>query len=182
MPARGGIHSSPDTLMEKLGINPFWLIAQIINFVLILVILRALAYKPVLNMLETRKRKIQESLEYADKVKADAAAQQKDFERRIDEARREAAQTAQSATQVAEKERDRILAEAREEARQIVEQARGQLDYERKQMIAELREQVVNLSMLAAQRVIGNAMDDARSHQLVQQFLAETDFGDGQRG
>ncbi len=168
--------------MEKLGINPFWLIAQIINFVLILVILRAVAYKPVLQMLETRKRRIQESLDYAEKVKQDAAAQQKDFERRIDEARREASQAAQSATQVAEKERERILAQAHDEARQIVEQARGQLDYERKQMVAELRQQVVNLSMLAAQKVIGQALDESRSRQLINEFLTQTDFaGDGQK-
>lgn len=169
--------------LAKLGLNPAWLIAQIVNFVLILFVLRALAYKPILQMLENRKRKIQESLEYADKVKADAAAQQKEFEKRIDETRREAAQAAQSASQVAEKERERILAQAREEARQIIEQARGQLDYERKQMVSELREQVVNLSMLAAQRVIGQSLDESRSHQLVHEFLAGTEFGgDGQRG
>jgi F-type H+-transporting ATPase subunit b len=169
--------------LAKLGLNPAWLIAQIVNFILILLVLRALAYKPVLKMLETRKRKIQESLEYAEKVKGDAAAQQKEFERRLDETRREAAQAAQSSSQVAEKERERILAQAREEAHQIIEQARGQLDYERKQMVAELREQVVNLSMLAAQRVIGQTLDEARSHQLVHEFLAETEFGgDGQRG
>lgn len=163
--------------LARLGLNPAWLIAQIVNFILILLVLRAFAYKPVLQMLGTRKRKIQESLDYAEKVKADAAAQQKEFERRIDEARREAAQAAQSATQVAEKERERILAQAREEGRQIVEQARGQLDYERKQMMAELRERVVDLSMLAAHRVIGQAMDETRSRQLVHEFLAETDFG-----
>ncbi len=168
--------------LAKLGLNPAWLIAQIVNFILILLVLRALAYKPVMQMLDTRKRKIQESLEYAEKVKADAAVQQKEFERRIDEARREAAQAAQSATQVAEKERERILSQAREEGRQIVEQARGQLDYERKQMMAELREQVVHLSMLAAQRVIGQTMDETRSRQLVHEFLTETDFGgDGQK-
>jgi F-type H+-transporting ATPase subunit b len=169
--------------LAKLGLNPAWLIAQIVNFLLILFVLRALAYKPILQMLETRKRKIQESLEYADKVKGDAAAQQKEFERRLDETRREAAQTAQSASQVAEKERERILAQAREEAQQIIGQARGQLDYERKQMVAELREQVVNLSMLAAQRVIGQTLDEARSHQLVHEFLTESEFGgDGPSG
>ncbi len=168
--------------MERLGINFAWLIAQIVNFILILLVLRAFAYKPVLKMLADRKQKIQESLDYAEKVKADAANQQREFERRIDEARREAAQAAQSATQVAEKERERILAQAREEARQIVEQARGQLDYERKQMLSELRGQVVNLSLIAAQRVIGASLDDARSRQLVDEFLATTDFGaDGQR-
>ena len=168
--------------MERLGLNLAWLIAQIVNFVLILLILRAFAYRPILKMLADRKQKIQESLDYAEKVKADAANQQREFERRIEEARREASQAAQSATQVAEKERERILAEAHQEARQIVEQARGQLDYERKQMISDLREQVVNLSMLAAQRVIGASLDDARSRQLVHDFLATTDFGaDGQK-
>ncbi len=169
--------------MEKLGINGAWLVIQIINFVLILLILRALAFKPILQMLETRKRRIQESLEYAEKVKADAASQQKEYEKRIDEARREAQQATQSASQMAEKERERILGQARDEARQIVEQARGQLDYERKQMVAELRQQVVNLSLLAAQRVIGQSLDENRSRQLVNDFLSTTDFGtDGQQG
>jgi F-type H+-transporting ATPase subunit b len=169
--------------MERLGINPAWLITQIINFILILLVLRALAYKPVLQMLETRKRRIQESLEYAEKVKADAAVQQKQYEQQIEQVRREAAQARESASQVAEQERARILTQAHDEARQIVEQARGQLDYERKQMLAELREQVVNLSLLAAQRVLGQSLDEARSRQLVSDFLATTDFGaNGQQG
>ncbi len=167
--------------LAKLGLNLSWLLIQIVNFVLIVWILRALAYKPVMQMLDTRKRRIQESLEYAEKVKADAAAQQKQYEQQLEQARREAQQATQSATQVAEKERERILAQAHDEARQIVEQARGQLDYERKQMMAELRDQVVNLSMLAAQRVIGQSLDESRSRQLVTEFLATTDFGgDGQ--
>lgn len=163
--------------VAKLGLNPAWLLAQIVNFFLILLVLRALAYKPIVQMLETRKRKIQESLEYADKVKADAAVQQKEYERQLEQVRRESAQARESAASQAEKERERILAEAHTEAQQIVEQARGQLAYERKQMTAELREQVVQLSLLAAQRVIGQSLDDARSHQLVNDFLATTDFG-----
>ncbi len=163
--------------LVKLGANSAWFVIQLLNFILIILILRALAYKPVLQMLETRKRRIQESLDYAEKVKADAAAQQKKYEEQIEQTRREAQQAAQSASQVAEKERERILAQAREEARQIVEQARGQLDYERKQMMAELRQQVVNLSMLAAQRVIGASLDERRSRQLVNDFLTTTDFG-----
>ncbi len=162
--------------MDKLGINVAWFITQLVNFILILLILRSLAYKPVLQMLESRKRKIQESLDYADKVKADAAAQQKQYEQQIEQVRRDAQQARESAASAGEKERERILAQARDEARQIVEQARGQLDYERKQMVAELREQVVNLSMLAAQRVIGASLDERRSRQLVSDFLSTTDF------
>ncbi len=163
--------------MEKLGVNVAWLLAQLINFILILVILRMLVYKPVLKMLATRKQKIQESLEYAEKVKADAALQQKEFERKLDDARREAQSTAASAQAAAEKERQRILAEAQEEAQKIKEAARGELAYERKQMMSELRQQVIDLSVLGAQRVIGANLDDKKSRQLVENFLDEVDFG-----
>lgn len=163
--------------MEKLGVNIPWLLAQLVNFLLVLIILRMLVYKPVLNMLETRRKKIQESLEYAEKVKADAALQQQDFDRRLDEARREAQQAAVSAQQAAEKERQRILVEAQADAQKIRDQARGELDYERKQMTSELRQQVIDLSVLGARRVIGASVDEAKSRQLVESFLNEVDFG-----
>lgn len=163
--------------MEKLGINLPWLLAYLINFILALVLLRLLVYKPVLAMFETRKKKIQEALENAEKVKADAANQQKEFDRRLDDARREAQTAAASAQQAAEKERARIIAEAQEDAEKIRVAARGELDYERKQMVSELRQQVIDLALLGAQRVIGANLDQQRSHQLVENFLNEMDFG-----
>lgn len=163
--------------MEKLGINLPWLIAYLINFILALVLLRMLVYKPVLAMFETRKKKIQEALENADKVKADATNQQKEFERKLDDAKREAQTAAASAQQLAEKERQRIIEEAREDAEKIRVAARGELDYERKQMVSELRQQVIDLSLLGAQRVIGGNLDERKSRQLVENFLNEADFG-----
>ncbi len=163
--------------MEKLGINLPWLIAYLINFLLALVLLRMLVYKPVLAMFETRKKKIQEALENADKVKADAANQQKEFERKLDDAKREAQTAAASAQAAAEKERQRIIEEAREDAEKIRVAARGELDYERKQMVSELRQQVIDLSLLGAQRVIGGNLDEKKSRQLVENFLNEADFG-----
>jgi F-type H+-transporting ATPase subunit b len=163
--------------MDKLGINLPWLLAQLLNFILVLALLRMLVYKPVLNMLETRRKKIQESLEYAEKVKADAALQQQDFDRRLDEARREAQSAAATAQQAAEKERQRIIGEAQEDAEKIRVAARGELDYERKQMISELRQQVVELSLLGAQRIIGGNLDERKSRQLVENFLNEANFG-----
>jgi F-type H+-transporting ATPase subunit b len=163
--------------MEKLGINLPWLLAQLINFILVLVLLRMLVYKPVLGMFAARRQKIQDALENAEKVKAEAAQQQKEFDRRLDEARREAQSAAASAQQAAEKERQRIIAEAQEDAEKIRLAARGELDYERKQMVSELRQEVIELSMLGAQRVIGGNLDERKSRQLVENFLNEVEFG-----
>jgi F-type H+-transporting ATPase subunit b len=165
--------------MEALGISPNLLITQILNFIILLVVLRLLLYKPILGLLNSRKQKIQESLEYADNVKKRAAEQQKEFERKLEETRRETQAAAQAAAQVGEKEREAILAQAREDARKLIEQAKGQIDYERKQMIADLHDEVVRLSLLAAQKVIGQSLDDQAHRQLVSDFIAQADKLDG---
>lgn len=161
--------------MEKLGLNPAWLLAQLINFGLLLLVLRAVAYKPVLNMLETRKKKIQESLEYAEKVKQDAAAQQKEFEKKLEETRRETQAASAAAAQVGEKEREAIIAQAREEARKLVEHAREQIEFERKQMLSDLRQEVVRLSLLATRQVVSTSLDENAQRKLVNEFLAQAD-------
>ena len=161
--------------LVKLGLNPAWLLAQIINFVLLLLILRAVAYKPILNMLETRKQKIQESLDYAENAKKQAAEQQKEFDRKLADARREAQAAATVAAQAGEKERAVILAQAREDARKMIEQAKEQIEYERKQMLAELRQEVVQLSLLAAEKVVSQSLDEQVHHRLINDFLTQTD-------
>ncbi len=161
--------------MEKLGINTTWLLAQIVNFGLLLLVLRLFAYKPILNMLNTRKQKIQESLEYAERVKAEGAEQQKEFAHKLEEARREAQAASQTAQQVGEKEREAILVQARNEARKLVEQAKEQIEFERKQMMADLHDEVVRLSLLAAQKVINQSLDERAHRQLVSDFLAQAE-------
>ncbi len=161
--------------MEKLGLNTTWLLAQIVNFGLLLFVLWRFAYKPVLKMLDDRKQKIQASLDYAEQVKRDAANQQKEFEKKLDETRREIQAASAAASQAGEKEREVILAQARDEARKLVEQAKSQIDYERKQMLSDLREEVVRLSMLTSQKVIGQSLDEKAHHRLVDEFLKQAD-------
>lgn len=160
--------------LANLGINLTWLLTQIINVFIVLLILRLLAFKPILNMFESRKKKIQESLEYADKVKAEAAQQQSEFDRKLEQARRESSQAAELAQAAAQKEREAILAQARDDAQKIVEQAKGQIEYERTQMLSEVRAQVVSLSLLATQKVIGQSLDESRQRKLIDDFLSKT--------
>lgn len=161
--------------MEKLGINITWLLAQVVNFGLLLFILWKLAYKPVLKVMDDRKQKIQESLDYAENAKKQAAEQQKEFDRKLADARREAQAAATVAAQAGEKERAVILAQAREDARKMIEQAKEQIEYERKQMLAELRQEVVQLSLLAAEKVVSQALDEQAHHRLINDFLTQTD-------
>jgi F-type H+-transporting ATPase subunit b len=161
--------------LRPLGIDPAILVAYIVNFVILLILLRLFLYKPVLKMLNERRQKIQESLEQADKVRQEAEIQQADFQRELEEARKTSQEAAARAAQETEKMREAILAEARKEAEQIREQARQQIEVERQQTMAELQRQVADLAVELTRKVIGEtvAVDEQAQRTLVQRFLQE---------
>jgi F-type H+-transporting ATPase subunit b len=161
--------------LRPLGIDPALLAAYVINFVILLILLRLFLYKPVLKMLNERRQKIQESLEQADKVRQEAEIRQAEFQRELEEARRASQEAAARAAQETEKMREAILVDARKEAEQIREQAHQQIEVERQQTMAELQNQVADLSVALTRKVIGETVvvDEQVQRQLIQRFLQE---------
>ena len=161
--------------LRPLGVDPALLIAYVINFAILVFLLRLFLYRPILNMLAERRQKIQESLEQADKVRQEAEIQRAEFQRELEEARKTSQEAAARVAQETEKMREAILAEARKEADQIREQARQQIEIERQQVMAELQHQVVDLAVELARKVIGQTVtvDEQAQRQLIRQFLQE---------
>lgn len=77
--------------MEKLGINVGLLIAQLFNVILLVWLLTTFLYRPVLNMLNERTRRVQESLKEAEQVKEQLARANQDYDAKLGQARQEAA-------------------------------------------------------------------------------------------
>lgn len=141
--------------MEKLGFNWPLLIAQIVNVVLLVWLLTRLLYRPVLNMLNERTRRIEESLRDADQVKQQLARAQEDYNAEIAKARQEAAGILQAAQERAKVQETEIVAQARQEADRIRAEAREQAAQERDQLLRDLRGQVSDLVLATAERVLG---------------------------
>jgi F-type H+-transporting ATPase subunit b len=160
--------------MEALGIDPALLISQIVNFLLLLLVLRFLLYKPILNMLQERREKIKESLQYAEQVKEEAAAEREKHQKELEEAHRKAEEAIAQASRISEQERENIVAEAQEEAHRILEQARAEIEYERRQAMIDLQEQAVELAIAAASKVIDKSLDKKEHRRLIKEFLAES--------
>jgi F-type H+-transporting ATPase subunit b len=157
--------------LEKLGINLNFLIAQVINFLLLLWILQRFLYKPVSNMLSARTKRVQESLAEADRVRQEAAAARSQYEQQLEAERRRSFDAAQQAIQDGQKAREAILVQAQKEAEEIRSRAHAEGERERQQMLAELRTQVADLAILASEKVIGQAMDQPTQRRLIDDFL-----------
>lgn len=160
--------------MEKLGINAVFLAAQIVNFLVLWFILSRFVFPPVMRMLQERQERIREGLAEAERARQEAAQARAEFEQQLAEERRKSQEAIAQAARTAEEVREKIIAEAREEAEAIKRQAREEIAQEREQMLADLRRQMVDLAILAAQRVVGRSLDEKAQRQLIQEFLAQS--------
>jgi F-type H+-transporting ATPase subunit b len=157
--------------MEKLGINWALLIAQLFNVILLVWLMTRFLYRPVLNMLNERTRRIQESLQEAERVKAQMADARKDYDAELAKARQEAAGILAQAQDRAKGQEQEIIAQARQEADRIRQEAREQSEREREQLLRDLKGQMAELVTLTASKVLG---EELRSNhdRLIEESLA----------
>jgi F-type H+-transporting ATPase subunit b len=157
--------------VEKLGINWGLLIAQIFNVVLLVWLLTRFLYRPVLNMLNERTRRIQESLRETEQVKEQLARANQDYDQKLAQARQEAAAILAQAQERAKLQEAEIIAQARQEADRIRSDAREQALQERDQLMRDLKNQMADLVTITASRVLGEELK-SNHDQLIEESLA----------
>ena len=157
--------------MEKLGINWGLLIAQIFNVVLLVWLLTRYLYRPVLNMLNERTRRIQESLRETEQVKEQLARANQDYDQKLAQARQEAAGILAQAQERAKLQEAEIIAQARQEADRIRSDAREQAVQERDGLMRDLKNQMADLVTITASRVLGEELK-SNHDQLIEESLA----------
>ena len=163
--------------MAALGINLGYFLFQVFNFAIVLVLLYAWAYKPILKMLENRKQKIAQGLEDA-RIASEARANAEEEARQIiAKAQSEANQKVREATDRADIAAREVLAKADTDAVKIREDARAEVSQERDRVLADVRGQIAALSMAAAQRLIGEALDEKRQRVLIDEFFSGVKSG-----
>jgi len=163
--------------MDKLGINLGFFLFQVFNFAVMAILLYAWAYKPIVRNLEKRREKIAQGMEDA-RVAADARANaEKEAAKIIAEAQAKAAQTVREATERAEAAAKEVRAAAEVEIAKARENALAEAEAERNRMLSDLRGQVAALAIAAAQKLVGEALDEKRQHALINEFFSGVKSG-----
>ena len=163
--------------MEALGINFGLLIVQIIAFFIVLLTLNAWVYKPMLNMMETRKQKIAQGLEDA-RVAAEARADaQKDADKIRAEAQVEASKIVGEATERAAAAANDVKAAADADIAMARDAAVAEAELERNRILGDLRSQVAALAIAAANKLVGEALDEKKQRALLDEFFSGVKSG-----
>jgi F-type H+-transporting ATPase subunit b len=145
-------------MMETLGIHWVKLIAQTINFAIVLFVLWRFAYKPVFTMLEQRRVKIAEGIANADKIKTELAKTEADRQKILADAGDQANKLIEEARQAAGRVREQETQKAIADAGQIVSKAHEAAAQDHARMLAELKREVGRLVVQTTTTVTGKIL------------------------
>ncbi len=163
--------------MDKLGLNLGFFLFQVFNFTVMVILLYAWAYKPIVRSLEKRREKIAQGLEDA-RIAAEARANaEKEAAKILAEAQAKAGQIVREATERAEAAAKDVRAAAEAEIAKARESALAEAEGERNRMLGDLRGQVAALAIAAAQKLVGETLDEKRQHALINEFFSGVKAG-----
>lgn len=149
------------------------MIWTIIIFVVLLGVLRKIAWKPLLAALDEREQNIQQALEQARKTQRETELVLAENQRRTDAGFKRAEEIVQQARQEAEQMRQKMLQEAKAESRRVTEQGLRRIEAEQRAAMEEIRKVAGDLAIQAAGRLIQVSLSGQQQREIVDKFLAD---------
>ena len=156
-----------------LRFEPGLMLWTVLTFVVLLFVLRRIAWKPLLEALDAREKRINDALLKAEKAQREAEQAIAENRKRSDEAMRQAEQLIEQARQDAEQTRRKLIEEARAESQRVVDQGMRRLEAEQRAAMQELRAVTADLAIRAAGRLIQSSLTEQQQRELVDQFLKD---------
>lgn len=158
-------HIAEDDVLGNLGINGTLFTAQLINFLIVLIVLWVFAYKPLMKLMEERTKKIEDGVEKAIEMDKRLVALEREKEEVMKEARQEAKGIVNEATQRADRKREELTLKAKEEVEGIVAASRKQIQAQKETMMQELKDEIAEVVVAAAGKVAEGALDKDKANK-----------------
>lgn len=160
-------------LLTKLGIDWRLLIAQLVNFLILVLILYKFLYKPVLKMLDDRRGKIEKGLRNAEILGSELEKSRDLQAKEIQKARQEARAIIETAQKVAETAGEETKLKTKAEVEKLIIAAKNQITEEKEKMLTEIKKESASLVLVAAEKVVGKVIDSKMQKDLIENSIKE---------
>ena len=164
-------------LLTNLGIDYRLIIAQLVNFAILLAVLYRFLYKPVLKLLHDRSTKIESGLKNAEAVEVKLKEAAALFETKTREARAEASKLFDAAKKDVDLLRADLIVKAQKESDQIIEAGRARLAVEKEKMMHEAEHELSDLVEQATSHVLGQVMTPEMDKRLIDEAVQKVRIG-----
>ena len=162
-----------DELIKTFHIDWKLLIAQLINFGIVLFVVYRFVLKPLSKTMDQRTKEIEKSLDDAKKIESNLAKIEQEREEKILAARKEAQEIVKRAEKQGEVQGQQMVSEAKKEVQTIVAATREQLAQEKHQIIKEIKSEVSELVVMATKKVLEKTGKKEIDQKLVEESLKE---------
>lgn len=163
----GDAHDKPSLL----SVNPGLIIWTIVIFILLLVLLRKIAWGPLIKALNNREDTIRTALENAEKQNKEAQLLIEQNRKNIAEANAQSMRVINEAKETAGKVKDDIINKAKDDAKKIVDQTRVQIESMKDAAMEQLKSEISDIAITAAEKIINANLDKAKQKKIVDEFL-----------
>ncbi len=163
-----------------MGIDWFTFVAQVVNFLILIVLLWRFAYRPIIGAMDQRESAIRERLEEAERKRQEADEKAQDLDRKHDEFDSQREEMLNKAREEADQRRKELIAKARERVDESESEWRNSLERQKHALADELRRRAAEHVVAAARRVVRDMADaDLEGHilDLFERRLREVDDG-----
>lgn len=154
-------------------INLSIVLMAMVNFFVLLFIVKKFLYQPVLGMLETRQAHVESLLSEADLAKAEAQKLKADYEVTLKDAHKEAKEILANANKIGENEKEKIISEAKVEILRLNEQAKTEIEREKMEAFSSLKKEVASLAVGASEVILGREVKESDHKDAIDAYLAE---------
>jgi F-type H+-transporting ATPase subunit b len=157
-------------------VTPGLMIWTIVCFLITLFVLKRFAFGPIQKTIDERRDRIRASLDEADHAREEARKLLEEHRKLIASAQSDAEDILSEARRVADANERRMREELEEDRQRRLEETRKQIDAETRRALEQIRSEVVELSLLAAEKVTSKSLDDADHRRLIDEAVGELDF------
>lgn len=157
--------------LDLVSIVPWEIVTQLINLLLLFLLLKHFLFKPVQNILNARQAEIDKTYADAETAQTRAEALRDEYEKRIDDAKAEAADITKAASRKAQAHYDEVVGTAKSDAARLREKAEAQIEQEKKKAMNELKDEISGIAVDIASKVVEHEIDEKDHEELISEFI-----------
>jgi F-type H+-transporting ATPase subunit b len=156
-----------------LDVNPGLMIWTVITFIVLLFILKRVAWKPILTALDKRENDIKESLAQAEKAKDEAKKILEENQANLAKAEEESKKIIEQGRTYAQSFKEQLIKDSKDQAKKIVDDASSEIQRRKDAAFEELKGQIAEIAVNAAEKIIKESLDAQKSKQVIDKYLNE---------
>jgi len=160
-----------EELVKTFHIDAGLLLAQLANFLIVLLVLHKFAYKPILKTLNDRTSKIEKGFKDAEDAQNKLAEMEKKEKEVLAKAKEEGQKIITAAEATARKNKEELLLETKQQAEKLLAEAGKKIEEEKSKMITDVRSEVAGLVVMAAEKILGEKIDAKKDEELIKKSI-----------